>query len=1167
MADYSVSTIDELSTLLSSLETNTVETAYSIELDSFSSDMLSSVNTKIKNAKKYVAISFNNYQSTVIGSSAFSNCESLTSIEIPSSVTSIGDGAFQYCHALSSIEIPSSVTSIGNYAFQYCTALTSIEIPSSVTSIGDRAFLFCSALTSIEIPDTIASIGNYAFSSCKSLSSIEIPSSVTSIGDGAFQECIALTSIEIPSSVTSLGSEVFRICTKLASVTIPDSITSIGDRLFSNCESLTSIEIPSSVTSIGSEVFESCTKLASVTIPDSITSIGDRAFQKCSALTSIEIPSSVTSLGSEVFDSCTKLASVTIPDSITSIGDRAFQSCIALTSIEIPSSVTNIEDWLFNNCKSLTSIEIPDTIASIGNYAFSSCESLSSIEIPSSVTSIGNYAFQNCPTLGPVLIHDITDLGNDVFKKCHSSTIYTDGSLETVVKILQAIKTAGNHGVYRCSKVCIEAPEGFSVKASREITLPYDKKQECLFWNYINGDSAQLDTVTSENPLKINVTNVTGEFSSAFSTDEITHYDCGQEPTDTESLESDVITEAKTFYCDYSSTSLGDTVTSINCTGDTYLIKAPKCSSQNLTNVDNAYKDCSSLTDASGAFRDCANLDSADSVFEGCTSLTDISSIFEGCTSLSSADDSFSGDKALVEAIDVFKNFTALASANRAFKNCTSLNSASETFANCESLVQADSVFEGCTNLEGVSRVFKGCKSLVSVDSVFKGCSKLDDHSTEIFSDCTSLSDISHAFEGCTAFVVVRDGIFKNCAPVTAIETFKGSSMNTVVTENMNKIKTATGMYENCSNLQAATLKGYDSLQKADRMFKGCGLSWSKVDGSASLLTDTSSMFMDCTDLSSLTLPDMKAVTDASSMFEGCTNITSIHNWTIDTSAADMTDCFKGCTKLAKIYIKKPDTSKSQTWSLLKITKTNNDIEVKVYESQLNNGELSIRRSFTRTLADDGVLRLYGYIEEFAGWNEIPDETLKTMLTYRYPFGNNGLDPSKKNFVLWADSEDNIVTNLSLGSVIHDIKNILRVHDGDTSRSFMTVNAQNITDPVTGTPARTLRVDGDVELTGLLISGGNTVFISQNTEVLPQTDMRYIITSTSTLSLKYKINSVSCKNGTVVDIHALSKATINYDPSLEASESNVFDMEKDTRVQFIFYNGWHLLGVYGAVWN
>ena len=82
-----------------------------------------------------------------IGDSAFSSCDSLTSVTIPSSVITIGDGAFSSCDSLTSVSIPDSVTSIGDYAFAGCGSLTSVSIPDSVTSIGDYAFAGCGSLT------------------------------------------------------------------------------------------------------------------------------------------------------------------------------------------------------------------------------------------------------------------------------------------------------------------------------------------------------------------------------------------------------------------------------------------------------------------------------------------------------------------------------------------------------------------------------------------------------------------------------------------------------------------------------------------------------------------------------------------------------------------------------------------------------------------------------------------------------------------------------------------------------------------------------------------------------------------------------------------------------------------------------------------------------------
>ncbi len=58
----------------------------------------------------------------------------------------MGDWCFSYCSGLTSITIPSSVTSLGVCCFQSCSGLTSITIPSSVTYLGSYCFEDCSKL-------------------------------------------------------------------------------------------------------------------------------------------------------------------------------------------------------------------------------------------------------------------------------------------------------------------------------------------------------------------------------------------------------------------------------------------------------------------------------------------------------------------------------------------------------------------------------------------------------------------------------------------------------------------------------------------------------------------------------------------------------------------------------------------------------------------------------------------------------------------------------------------------------------------------------------------------------------------------------------------------------------------------------------------------------------
>lgn len=376
---------------------------------------------------------------TSISRFAFLSCTGLTSVTVPSSVTSIGNGAFLECSSLTSVTLPNSLTSINSDVFRNCTSLASVNIPDSVEIIADGAFAECTNLGSITLPNTLTDIGSATFYNCTSLSSVYIPNSVTTIGLGAFYNVQ-----NIIYSGTATGSPwgalhmngyqedgiLYSDSTKAIvigyqgiadSVILPNSVTSIANGAFSGCSWLADIVIPNSVTSIGSRAFAGCIRLASITLPSAITSLADGTFLNCTSLASANLPSSLVIIGNEAFSNCTSLAGLIIPNSVTAIGSSAFMRCTNLASIALPNALTAVSDYTFGYCNSLDSVTIPSSVASIGRFAFLYCISLSDIFIPSSVTTFGDSAFYGCTSLASIALPSgIASIADGLFNNCTS---------------------------------------------------------------------------------------------------------------------------------------------------------------------------------------------------------------------------------------------------------------------------------------------------------------------------------------------------------------------------------------------------------------------------------------------------------------------------------------------------------------------------------------------------------------------------------------------------------------------------------------------------------------------------------------------------------------------------------------------------------------------------
>lgn len=332
------------------------------------------------------------------------------------------------------------VVNIGSAAFSNKLTITSITIPNNTTNLGTNAFYLCAGLTNVSLGTGLLSISHGSFYGCKKLPAVTIPDTVRSLGSNVFNQCVGLTNVVIGNAVTNLGAGVFQACSNLASVVIPNSVTNIGDNALNSCTSLTNVTIGSNVRSIGFRAFQDCAALSSIVFPGSVTSIGDAAFRNCSSLASVTVPGSVTNLGFAAFAGCTGLQTTGIGNQVPGLRGT-FYGCIGLQNVSIGTNVFLISLGAFESCGSLTNIFLPASLTNLGTPEFRSCTNLLAINIDPAnpaYTSVDGVVFDKSQTMlvkfpggksGSYTIGDnVTSFGYGAFWECYSVTNLVIGS-------------------------------------------------------------------------------------------------------------------------------------------------------------------------------------------------------------------------------------------------------------------------------------------------------------------------------------------------------------------------------------------------------------------------------------------------------------------------------------------------------------------------------------------------------------------------------------------------------------------------------------------------------------------------------------------------------------------------------------------------------------------
>lgn len=377
-----------------------------------------------------------------IGAEAFSGCTSLTSVYIPSGVTSIGDCVFEGCTALTAINVNEASTSFKSIQGSLYNNLGTIlkvvppgysqitfNFPPTIVKIDDYAFTTNQNITLLELPYGLKVIGRQAFSNMKSCATIAVPASVDVFHYEAFCDMTSVHELyfnfkDIPSTFQASG-DFFTSLPSDAILYVPSGYRSkymstllpIWTNAFASIVDGGSYDIHSgpgqyfSVTSTDpytdEYVFEG-------TVDGQVEMVYPAAMHNAYStllihdkVTSLNKIYAVTSINSHAFDRYTLLRQINGGNCLKTIGNKAFKDCYNLSFVKF-NNLEAIGDSAFINLSFLKTFNWSNRLTTIGDYAFEGTGFDKEISLPASVKSVGMRAFYNCSSLPSLVINNPT---------------------------------------------------------------------------------------------------------------------------------------------------------------------------------------------------------------------------------------------------------------------------------------------------------------------------------------------------------------------------------------------------------------------------------------------------------------------------------------------------------------------------------------------------------------------------------------------------------------------------------------------------------------------------------------------------------------------------------------------------------------------------------------
>ena len=893
-------------------------------------------------------------------------------------VESIGKGAFTYCNTLTRLEMPSTLKKIGSYAFSsssiseihindlasWCKIefegkeasvfrrgdgslisnvdlyvngekVTKLVIPVGVTSIPDGAFAYCDAIESLVLKGTVETVGKEAFYSCKRLKDANTGSGLADLGDYAFWGCKVLERVTFGTGIRKIGSYAFLNTASLKTVTIPEGLEEVGEFAFRNCSTITNMTLPKTLKNVGRSAFSNC-GVSGELIFESPVTVGESAFSG-SKITSVAFGDNEATIGKNAFNKCTELVSLTIGKNVTSIDLNAFDGCSSLTEINwntnkiskfttankifngidaekkgieltFGEGVTRIPDYIFygtsDNKFKIASLTLPTTLTEIGNAAFSYCNIDGDVKLGNKVTKIGSNAFYANRINGILTIPaSVTYIGSYAFNSTTISKVnWNVPSITPPVDYLSVWFENAVIGKFVFGNTVTDIPENLLLKADKITNLTIGKSVKTI------GEDAFCN-IERLDEIYWNASEVDSVESSVFyNTGGALELTCGEGIT---AFPANLFNGSK-----ITNITLPSSITEIKegtfrgCSNLTEIVIP-----DNITHIGkNAFYNCSKLvkvtmgnnvkTVEAGAFYNCENIEGvyADSLENWCK----INFGSSDSNPVKYAKKLYI-DNTLVTGKLVVPDGVAYVG-DYAFCNCDLVTGVkipdsitkigTNAFSYNENLTEVD-LGNGLTEIGTYAFYETSVKSIVIPADVkvagngsFANCKALDNVT---FLNKT-LSGGSSMFSGCTS---LKEIVLPENMETIESSMFGGCISLEKVTFPKNVKKLGDSAFYDCTALTEITIP--DTVTEIwNSVFSGCtGLKKVKISENAKVVNTYA--FYECTGIEEIVIPD-SVETMGNAVFCGCTGLKKV-TLSRNLKGGNLDSLFYGCSSLTEVEI------------------------------------------------------------------------------------------------------------------------------------------------------------------------------------------------------------------------------------------------------------------------